>query len=374
MHLIHETRPILDTEHRETLDNDKTADMKSPLAREGPRSLLYHLKTMFLFTKSDFKTVIIPQSVFALSAAYSSATTSLTSSYSTENHDNLHTTIPLHRIALMLLWLYTLLLVEDIANQRLTQAIVEDAVNKPWRPLPAGRITTAQSEALLRLAVPLSLVLSAVVGALQPAAPLVSLIWLYNDLEGSSAGPIQRNVINALALACFGWGALTVLVPDAMTSAEGSGGILALLARTAWRIIGGDGGDGVGGGVGTEVLQSWTLLIALVVATTVHAQDFPDIEGDRERGRQSMPLRYGHSVSRWSLAVLCVMWSMICLRFWHVSLGVWWVPTMGVSCPMAALTLTRGGLDVDEVVWKLWCLWMVVLFTLPLCGSDLVQI
>lgn len=34
----------------------------------------------------------------------------------------------------------------------------------------------------------------------------------------------------------------------------------------------------------------WILITGAVVATTVHAQDFPDIEGDEKRGRQTLPM------------------------------------------------------------------------------------
>ena len=56
----------------------------------------------------------------------------------------------------MLLWTWLNTLVFVLANQRLPDAVTEDALNKPWRPIPAGRITMARTRRLLIVAVPLS--------------------------------------------------------------------------------------------------------------------------------------------------------------------------------------------------------------------------
>ncbi|KAH7014404.1 UbiA prenyltransferase family-domain-containing protein, partial [Microdochium trichocladiopsis] len=286
-------------------------------------SLLYHLHTLFLFNKSDVKTVIVPQAVFALAAASSCLPTPASGDPSPIRPSTLPSITPT-RTLLMLAWLYLHVLLESIANQRLPSSILEDSLNKPWRPLPAGRITPSQSQRLLRFGVPAGLVLSVVLGNVAPAGVLICLMWVYNDLDGSSAGPLQRNLLNAAGLACFGWGALGAL--------------------------------------------RWTLLIALIVATTIHAQDFPDLEGDRERGRRTMPLVYGQMPSRWALAAGLVTWSVVCLRFWVVPLGICWMPPVLLGGFMAGLTVVNGSRrdqGTDELVWKLWCLWMAVLFLLP---------
>jgi len=228
--------------------------------------------------------------------------------------------------------------------------VLEDAVNKPWRPIPAGLITPEQSQAILRWAVPLCLAFSSFAdsgsaGLLLPSATLMCFVWLYNDLDGSAAGPVQRSAINAAGLACFGWGALAALtVPLAGTE-----------AATA--------------AAPPQTVKLWIVIIAAIVFTTVHAADFPDVEGDRERGRQTMPLVYGEDVSRRFLAVTAPAWSVASLVFWHVEFGFSWVAPMAVSGYMAGLTVTRRDHGSDEIVWKLWCLWIVVLFLLPVVGS-----
>lgn len=95
-----------------------------------------------------------------------------------------------------------------------------------------------------------------------PSANFTTLVWLYNDLEGSSTGPILCNAVNAVGLCCVEWGAHTVLVAqDAGQQVTWS---------QDWRLY-------------------WMLLTAAVIATTVYAQDMPDMKGDRARQRKTLP-------------------------------------------------------------------------------------
>ncbi len=294
------------------------------------RTIWFHLNTMFLFTKTDFKTVILPQSVFALAMVLSKAGSALAPSQGRMQ-------IAL-RLPLMFLWLWIHLLVENIANQRLPEAILEDKENKPWRPMPTGRLSPDEALGFLRAAVPLVIGLSIVLGSFVPSVTLMTFIWLYNDLDGSSAGPIRRNIITTAGLCCFGWGAVTTLLAGDV-SPEGE-----------------------------RLLGKWMALTAAMLITTVHAQDFPDISGDIARGRQTMPLLYGKDLSRRTLAVLAVVWGVAFSAFWNVSFWGWLGP-MCIGGAMAVLTLLRWDQSSNEKVWQLWCLWATAIYLLPLFSS-----
>ncbi|KAL6882981.1 UbiA prenyltransferase family domain-containing protein [Trichoderma longibrachiatum] len=291
------------------------------------RNPLYQLKTLFLFTKSDFKTVIVPQSIFAATAALSK--TQLTTA-TPEGSDVTNGWGIVSRIPLMLAWIWLNLLVEDIANQRLEGAIVEDAVNKPWRPLPSRRLTPEQARDWLIISIIAAVGLSALFGGYSASITLMVFIWMYNDLEGSSSGIWIRNALNAGGLMCFSWGALATL----------SGG--ELLPRGF----------------------AWILVTGAIIMTTVHAQDLPDIEGDMARRRLTVPLTYGETAARASLAVMVMFWSVACPLVWDASLWGWAAST-GIGCAMSVLALQKRGQRWDEVVWKLWCLWITVLYMLP---------
>ncbi|KAL7934150.1 UbiA prenyltransferase family domain-containing protein [Trichoderma chlorosporum] len=230
----------------------------------------------------------------------------------------------------MLAWIWLNLLVEDIANQRLEGSIVEDAVNKPWRPLPSRRLTPEQARDWLVIAIVAAVGFSALLGCYTASVTLMLLIWMYNDLDGSNRGIWVRNALNAGGLMCFSWGALATL----------SGGKLLPEGFI------------------------WILVTGAIIMTTVHAQDLPDIEGDMARGRQTVPLLYGETVARASLALMVMFWSLVCPLFWGTS--PWgWAASTSIGATMSVLALQKQGQWWDEVVWKLWCLWIVALYLLP---------
>ncbi|KAL2752367.1 hypothetical protein ACRALDRAFT_2064690, partial [Sodiomyces alcalophilus JCM 7366] len=250
--------------------------------------------TLFLFTKSDFKTVVFPQSIFAVAGVMSAAAAPVVVG---ERPGMLEVA---RRIPLMLAWVWLNLLVEDIANQRLEGAIIEDATNKPWRPLPSKRITPEDARRWLLVAIPAAVGTGAWLGALQPSLCLMTLVWMYNDLDGSGSDIWLRNALNAGGLMCFSWGALAVL-------ARGE------LQRRAYE---------------------WILMTGAVVLTTVHAQDFPDLEGDMARGRKTVPLLHGEGVARGSLAAMVVAWSIACPAFWGAVSWSWAGP-LSIGATMA---------------------------------------
>lgn len=241
----------------------------------------------------------------------------------------------------MIAWLWLNLLVFNLANQRREDSVLEDAINKPWRPIPAGRITAAEADVALYLAIPGVLLASATVFGHRTVLPnlfILLLAWLYNDIGAANAGPVWRNLVNALGLASFGWGAAAALM---------------------------SGHDGRG-------LQempmpfAWLALTTAVNFTTVHAADLHDMKGDAARNRLTMPLKYGENVTRWSIAGFSLLWSYLCPAFCQISsLAVWGVP-LSVGGAMAVLVLRYRNEASDKVVWSLWCIWVAMLYLLPL--------
>jgi len=284
---------------------------------------------LFLFTKSDFKTVIFPQSVFALAFGLSLSQTGKVAYIPRE--------ILKWRLLSMLLWVWIHLLVENISNQRLPKSVLEDVASKPWRPIPAGRLTPNEAQNLLRSTVPLAMGTSHLLGNFDASVTLMVFVWLYNDLGGDGAGPRQRNALNAAGLSCFGWGAIQALL----------GGDCPL----------------------SDFIYKWLMLLAAVITTTVHAQDFPDVDGDGASGRKTMPLIYGQAWSRYGLAVLVLFRSVVCPAFWHVSSLAIWAMMLLIGGAIATLTTFVWDPFYDRTVWKLWCLWMSVLYVLPVFGQ-----
>ena len=108
----------------------------------------------------------------------------------------------------------------------------------------------------------------------------------------------------------------------------------------------------------------WLAIIAAIVTTTMQVQDMEDQEGDRVRGRTTMPLLLGDTATRYVIAVTVPAWSFLCPAYWRLdawgfilpgALGVW----------IARRTLLTRSVSKDEKTWKLWNSWMVVLYVLP---------
>lgn len=297
------------------------------------RSLKFHLYTLVLFTKSDFKTVVFPQSIFAVAVALSGVAASPEARSATD------VWAVLSRVPYMVFWIWVHLLLEDLANQRQPQSISEDAVNKPWRPLPSGRTSPTESLTLLQAGVPILALTSLALGSFTPSVAFMTLVWLYNDLEGSSTGPILRNVVNAAGLCCLGWGGHTVLM------GEDSGKHITW--SQDWRLY-------------------WMLMTAAAIATTVHAQDMPDMKGDRARSRKTFPLLYGERLARWSLAVLVILWSVILPVSCNAQNLTARLLSLGVGSSISVLTILYQHEASDKLVWNLWCFWLGGLYLLPI--------
>ena len=179
----------------------------SPSSLSSQRSLfqtlLYHLHTGWLFTASDHITFVLPQTLFGIIGALSGpALTTNTAPRVDAVFARLH---------YVLAWTWLNTFVFALSNQSNAQAIKEDTINKPWRPLPAARISLRQSRNLLLVSVPV--VLSTCyfwLGAFEETAVLLCLSWMYNEMGGADETFLIRNLLIAVGFAFYGSGALRI--------------------------------------------------------------------------------------------------------------------------------------------------------------------
>jgi 4-hydroxybenzoate polyprenyltransferase len=57
------------------------------------------------------------------------------------------------------------------------------------------------------------------------------------------------------------------------------------------------------------------LYSAMIIFTTLHAQDFADVEGDAKKGRETFPIRYPQA-SRVVVSVATPAWSLFLSQAW----------------------------------------------------------
>jgi 4-hydroxybenzoate polyprenyltransferase len=291
--------------------------------------IIYHtssfLKTLYLFTASDFPTFALPTVLFGVFGALSGTVLTTNSSPSL--------VVAARRIPLALLLIWINLLIFNISNQSTPSAVVEDAVNKPHRPIPTRRITIERARQLNLVLVPVVLVLSWATGVWHSTLLLLAMQWMYNDLRGCDESLLLRN-----GLIAIGYGLYSTIA-------------LAIIMGTPYEI--------------TATGYEWITMVALVMFTTQHICDIKDAPGDRLRGRRSAPIVLGDAGCRWSVCLSIMVCSAMCPTVFGLG-GLSYVFTIFFGGTVAGRTLFLRNPAADKRTWKLWAGWTCSLYVLPL--------
>ena len=94
-------------------------------------------------------------------------------------------------------------------------------------------------------------------------------------------------------------------------------------------------------------------------------QDLPDQEGDALRGRRTVPLDIGDGPARWSVAIPVFVWSAAAPLFWRTGV-LGFVPTLVLASIVSFRVLGKRTAIEDKVTLRIWTLWMLSLYLLPL--------
>ncbi|KAI0173706.1 UbiA prenyltransferase family-domain-containing protein [Pestalotiopsis sp. NC0098] len=292
-----------------------------------PSKLTSYVRTIWLFTYSDMKTIIFPQSILGTILA-SAACLFQENTIAHETLDLL-----LFRYPIALFWTWSHLLPFNIFNQLSEDAINEDRINKPWRPLPSGRLNRRQATLMMLAHYLIAIAISVGIGGLRQGLLTIALGAWYNAGGGADNNVLVRNFINAAAYLSFASGAMEV--------ALGSPLIL------------------------NRPLLTWMCILAAVIFSTVQLQDLFDVEGDASRGRETMPLVLGDTVTRWFSAIMVVMSGIMCPAYWSLDWYGFGLPVL-VGLTIAARTLAYRHPRADKRTFLIWNGWLVLIYTLPL--------
>ena len=292
---------------------------------ENPsRTWSYHAYSIWLVTRNDLKSIVIPETFFGIFSALSGPVLT--------TNESPRLLGVLGRLHLVVLWNWINVLIFDLANQRLPESIVEDSVNKPWRPIASGRITATQARRILLGFLPVAFIAVLFLGGMEETVAMMVLTWMYNDLKGADENFIVRNLINAAGFACYSSGATLVACGGYELNAKA---------------------------------YQWLAMVAGIVFSTLQMQDMADQEGDRERGRGTIPLVLGDGVARWTIVIPVAAWSVACPLFWSLSPYAYVAPVILGATLSLRLLLIRT-VDADKLTWKLWNIWITSLYLLPL--------
>ncbi|KAF3767921.1 hypothetical protein M406DRAFT_338600 [Cryphonectria parasitica EP155] len=280
------------------------------------QTLLFSMRLLWDFIESDFFTFAIPNTVFGFFGALASPVLVQRPPFSGP-----HSPWQLScRLPSILAFNVANLLIFDLANQRAPSAVAEDRINKPWRPIPRGKITTDQTRRLMLAAVPQGILIHI-------------LTWMYNDLGGGDEAFV-RGMIISVAYGMFNSGSLQVAVgPEQFLSTLGI---------------------------------TWTTLISGVILTTMQVQDLKDREGDRTRGRKTIVLFLGEHFSRTSIAFFVCFWSCMSIFFWRLGPVLSLLYVLLAAVVMLRVLFIYSSKQGDARTWRWWCLWHASLYTLPL--------
>ena len=239
-----------------------------------------------------------------------------------------------------MLWLWVHTLQFGLANQTLPQAIAEDVINNPYRPIPTGRISIRTACILRWMTIPLCLLLSAANGPRTMFASFLGSLYIlaYNEGGGACGHWLVRSMLNAVGYTLAKAGATL----SACTCVYGIGSIWGSnRAPTGQSEKDADG-----------IVCIAIALSAGIILTTIHTQDFKDVVGDAAVGRVTLPIAYP-VLSRVATAFFLVAWS------WGVS-RTWWLDdvtaaVMGISGMAVGISfVARRDIHADKVSFYMY--------------------
>ena len=104
-------------------------------------------------------------------------------------------------------------------------------------------------------------------------------------------------------------------------------------------------------------------------------QDLADQEGDCARGRMILPLFLSDWIANCTVAIPVAAWWLIYPSFGELAI-VGYAAPVAIGGIVVFRILTRRAVTADKLTWKVWCLWAVSLYALPLCknSKDMLQV
>lgn len=291
--------------------------------------LPYHVYTLYLFSCDNVKDIICMGLLFGMFNA------SIAPLFAMGPALGLGQII--QAMPWMLLWSWSNLFLFNLHNQRHSHAIAEDALNKPWRPLPAGRLTARQATKIMYCMYAVIITLGITVSALSPYLLEAVLCLWYNEW-GSAADPVLKNILNGLSFACFFTGPFKVATRHSVFSGDGKAAI-------------------------------WLAILSGAITMCSYLQDFRDMDGDKATGRKTVPFVIGDMEAR----VLCVLGvsvlNSVACWFWGVGWresAIAWIAGTLIALRIL-LDRSRQG---DRFTWKLFPFWILGLLLFPCMKRD----
>lgn len=260
------------------------------------------------------------------------------------SNTNISTADMVKGLAVALYFTWHLTLCFNLGNQRQPDSVVEDSINKAWRPIPAGRITpeTAHKWQLISIASLLALCVT-VLGAWQETAFYLFCTWLYNEQAWGDKSWWQRSIMNACGITTNRVATLDVAITVVQSATQSFNF--------------------------TEKGLGWFLMHAAIIFTTIQVQDLRDQEGDAKIDRQTLPLIIGDAPTRWITGTAVLFWSVVCPIYWDLTLLGSIMPVVMGVLVTAHMLICRNRVS-DRTSFRLVGAWWVSLYFLPMLKTH----
>jgi len=173
----------------------------------------------------------------------------------------------------------------------------DDAVNKPWRPIPSGLISVASARTLHLILLPSCLCLSAWLGPQWHTISLALAGAVYHELHFHEHW-VTRNVCNAWFYGSLNAGAAMV-----------AGGTFYVFIHTHWTLCNNNRTLVLGQSVLTTRTATSVTVNSLIIFSTIQSQDFRDRICDEQMARWTIPIMWPTG-GRISMLVILTTWSV----------------------------------------------------------------
>ncbi|KAN0142074.1 UbiA prenyltransferase family domain containing protein [Lactarius tabidus] len=274
-------------------------------------------RILYLFTRSDLKTILLPVTLFAFLASPS--------------------TTP-DRMFFSMLWTWLHLLQFCVSNQSLDPE--EDSSNKPWRPIPTGLISVDAARSLRWMLMPLCLSVSVRLEAYWQGISLALAFLAHNEF-GLHSHLFLRNICNAWGYASFNAGAFAIASGQTTISTR------------------------------SEISFA---INALIIVSTIYAQDFRDEIGDKRMGRRTIPILWPEG-SRIGIFMVLIAWSLG--LSWACELGSFFaVPFCVLAMFVGSRFLWKRTAEADQRSYRYYNIWLAAaqVVHVPVIAATLSQI
>lgn len=94
------------------------------------------------------------------------------------------------------------------------------------------------------------------------------------------------------------------------------------------------------------------VLLTVIIATTVHVQDFRDVKGDSQNGRHTLPMAHP-LIARASVLPLMWIWTTTCIKIWGVSVEMA-VPFFALATVIGYRFYRYNNVQADETSYALY--------------------